>query len=189
MDEALERDALHDDDAAALLLIRRLGMRPGSNRNTGAEQQAHGATNLLARHVHVTPGGVTVFEFVGKKGVNIKLRVRDPLIADVIRKRLEERRGDEPLFDTNEGRVRAYMGSQIPSEFLLKDLRTYHANVVALREIGKMRAPRTQAEFRRQRREVAVAVSAELGNTPALALSSYINPSVFTPWIGDNGWS
>ncbi len=189
LDHAIERDARDNDDAAALLLIRRLGMRPGSERSTQAKVQAHGATNLRAKHVRVE-GDTTHFDFIGKKGVHIQLRTDDPLIADVVRRRLATRGGDDRLFNTTENRTRDYMRSTgVPSGFLLKDLRTVRANVVALQEIGKHAnaVPRTKAEFQRWRREVATAVSAQLGNTPTLALSSYINPAVFGRWAKE-GW-
>lgn len=191
LDHAVERDAATDDSAAALLLIRRLGMRPGSNRNTGAKEQAHGATNLRTSHVAVD-GDTTTFDFIGKKGVHIQLATRDPLIASTVKARLDRLGPDVPLFDTTEDKTREYMRSTgVPAGFLLKDLRTLHANVVALRTIAARggAVPQTKTEFRQWRKAVAEAVSAELGNTPALALSAYINPTVFAPWMESESWS
>lgn len=188
LDHAVERDADTNDDAAALLLIRKLGMRPGSDKDTGADKQAHGATNLLARHVTVT-GGRVELDFTGKKGVHIQLSTDDPVIVSAIRRRLESRSGDDRLFQTNETRTRAYMRSTgVPAGFLLKDLRTVRANVDALREIAGSDPPLTKVEFRRRRLAVATKVSEQLGNTPTLALSSYINPTVFSPWVKSEDW-
>jgi DNA topoisomerase IB len=190
LDEAVERDAPDDDSAAALLLIRRLGMRPGSERDTGAEKAAHGATNLRARHVTVD-GDDVHFDFVGKKGVHITVSTTDPLMAEVLRSRLAKRSGDERLFDTTEDKTRAYMRSAgVPAGFLLKDLRTVRANTLALREIAARgnATPRTKTEYRRWRKMVGEAVSAQLGNTPDMALSSYINPAVFAPWQQSEDW-
>lgn len=189
LDHALERDADTNDHAAALLLIRRLGMRPGSERNTGAAENAHGATNLRARHVTVD-GDTATFEFVGKEGVRIRLETSDPAIVSAMTRRLATRSGDDRLFDTSEARTRAYMWSTgVPRGFYLKDLRTLRANVIALREVqARSGVPRTQAEFRRWRLDVARVVAGHLGNTPTLALSSYINPTVFGPWLGSGDW-
>lgn len=194
LDAAVERDAMSNDDAAALLLIRRLGMRPGSNRDTGADKEAHGATNLKVEHVTVGEDGAAHFDFIGKKGVHIQLSTKDPLIAAVIRKRLVDRGGEQgvQLFSTTEDKTRAYMRSNgVPAEFLLKDLRTVHANVVALRAIARRgdSTPKTQTQYRQWRKEIGELVSAQLGNTPALALQSYINPTVFTKWRVDASWS
>ena len=191
LDAALERDALDSDEAAALVLIRKLGMRPGSNRNTGADVDAFGASNLQARHAKVTPGGQTNLNFTGKKGVSISLKTKDPLVAAVVESRLATRSRNVPLFDTNENRVRDYYRQHVPEEFQLKDLRTLHANVIALNAVDRVKRgkPKTKTEFRRMRKAVAEEVSGHLGNTPTIALASYISPAVFDPWFTDPDWA
>lgn len=192
LDHAISRDAMHNDHAAALMLIRRLGMRPGSDADTGAKVHAHGATNIRAKHVRVDENGHTHLDFIGKKGVHIKLHVEDPEIAKVVSERLKTRSGDQKLFDTNEDKTREYMKEHVPQHFLLKDLRTVHANHIALQEIEKRGVdykPKTKAEFQRERKRVAEVVSSHLGNTPTLALASYINPTVFHNWHGSEDWS
>lgn len=191
LDHAIERDAGEDDSAAALMLIRRMGMRPGSDKDTGADKDAHGATNLKVEHVTITDDGVAKFDFTGKKGVHIQLETDDPEIVEMLRPRLEGRKEGDRLFATDENKTRAYMRSTgVPQEFLLKDLRTVHANFVALRTIATYDGvPKTKTEFRKWRKQVAEAVSAELGNTPTLALSSYINPTVFSNWLIDEEWA
>ena len=188
LDAALDRDAGHDDDAGALLLIRKLGMRPGSDRDTGADAQAHGATNLRAKHAKVS-GDRTRFDFIGKKGVRINLTVADPQIAEVVGSRLQTRRGNQRLFDTDENRVRTYFHGEggVPEGFLLKDLRTTHANVVALAAVRARKAPTNAKEYAAARRAVAEEVAAQLGNTPTIALASYISPTVFTEWAAAAG--
>lgn len=193
LDSAIEKDAPDNDHAAALLLIRRLGMRPGSNRDTGSDEAAYGATNLLVDHVTID-GDAAHFAFKGKKHVDINLSTKDPLIVDVLRKRLAER-GNQPgvqLFRTTEDKTRQYMRSTgIPDDFLLKDMRTVKANVESLAEIAKRgdAKPKTQAEFRKWRREVAVVASSHLGNRPEQALASYINPIIFETWRVDPSWT
>lgn len=190
LDAALERDHLENDDAGALLLIRKMGMRPGSNRDTGAEKQAHGATNLKAKHVKVDEAGNLHLDFTGKDGVPIKLAVHDPMVEHTLKHRLSKgKKGDDQLFDTNEDKVRDYMrATGTPKEFLLKDLRTLHANVTALKVMNDIPAPKTKKEFLSARKRVADGVSSQLGNTPQMALSSYINPTIFGKWVLDESW-
>lgn len=190
LDAALERDALTNDDAGALTLIRHMGMRPGSNANRGAKVQAHGATNLKAKHVTVNGDGSATLDFTGKDGVHIVLNTKDKRVVDVLSSRKIGKNDDDQLFNTNEDRVRKYMNGDggVPKEFLLKDLRTTHANVVALREVKNIQPPASKPEFLKKRKEVATAVSTELGNDPSMALNSYINPTVFTPWVKDGSW-
>jgi DNA topoisomerase IB len=47
-----------------------------------------------------------------------------------------------------------------------------------------MPVPSNKAALVKARRAVAVAVSEKLGNTPTVALASYIDPSVFAKWEG-----
>jgi HK97 family phage portal protein len=189
LDTALDRDALVNDEAGALTLIRRMGMRPGSNANRGAKVQAHGATNLKAKHVSFD-GDTAILDFTGKDGVHIVLRTKDPKVVDVLRSRKIGKGDEDQLFNTNEDKVRRYMNGEggVPKDFLLKDLRTNHANVVALREIKNTTPPANKPEFLKKRKEIATKVSTELGNDPSMALNSYINPTVFTPWVKDGGW-
>lgn len=188
LDFALQRDNLTNDEAGALTLIRHLGMRPGSNSNTGAKVQAHGATNIKSHHVTINEGAATL-DFTGKDGVHIVLQTDHPEVVNVLKSRKAIRKDDEQLFQTNETKVRDYMHEVgIPDEFKLKDLRTLHANSVALKEVASMPAPTTKQEFLRARKKVATQVSGELGNTPTMALSSYINPTVFSSWVTDPSW-
>lgn len=176
-------DTLGDDDTdRALGLIRKMGLRPGSDANTQAEKQAYGATNLRSEHVVEMPDGSLHLTFTGKKGVDIDLAVTNPDVAEMLRAAAEGKQPGERLFDTNERKVLARLKELVGPEFLVKDLRTYLANEIALSAIAEMDAPKTLAEFRKARKAVAVAVSNSLGNTPSMALSSYINPAVFADW-------
>jgi len=190
LDSALERDSLTNDDAGALTLIRHMGMRPGSNANRGAAVQAHGATNLKAKHVTLNSDGSATLDFTGKDGVHIVLQTKDKRVVDVLSSRKIGKNDDDQLFNTNEDRVRKYMNTEggVPKEFLLKDLRTTHANVVAIREIKNVPAPQSKAEYVKARKEIGTRVSNELGNDASMALNSYINPTVFTPWVKDGSW-
>jgi DNA topoisomerase-1 len=68
----------------------------------------------------------------------------------------------------------------VGDEFSIKDLRTWHGTVLAAEEFA--RAPEPTSKTARRRVEAAVmrAVSEELGNTPAVARSSYVDPRVVT---------
>jgi HK97 family phage portal protein len=191
LDSSLERDAMTNDDAGALTLIRRMGMRPGSNANRGAAVQAHGATNIKAKHVTINGDGSATLDFTGKDGVHIVLQTKDKKVVDVLSSRKIGKGDDDQLFNTNEDKVRRYMNGEggVPKDFLLKDLRTNHANVVALREIHNTTSvPTNKQEFVKARKDIATKVSTELGNDPTMALNSYINPTVFTPWVKDGSW-
>lgn len=190
LDSALERDHLDNDDAGSLLLIRKMGLRPGSDKDTGARVQAHGATNLKAKHVKIDKNGDVHLDFIGKEGVHIQLAVKDKQVSETLRRRIEGKSANDRIFDTNEQRIRDYMRGEggVPQEFLVKDLRTLHANTTALKAMQSIPHPKTKREFQAARKRVAEQVSAQLGNTPTLALNSYINPAIFDKWVLDGSW-
>lgn len=186
IDHHLASDSEQSDSAAALMLIRRLGLRPGSDANTGAEKKAYGATNLRAGHVKVD-GETVSLDFTGKKGVDLSFTVEDSQLAAMLTPRLEGKGPDDKVFaDTNERKTADYLHSIAPG-FKLKDLRTYHGTLHAFALVEAMPVPSSKSELAKARREVAVAVSEKLGNTPTVALASYIDPSVFAKWEGVGG--
>jgi len=177
IDKSIRRDASTKDEAAVLLLMRKTGIRIGSERDTKAEKQAYGASTLRAEHVKIAGDKVTL-AFTGKKGVDIRLEVKDKELVEVLRSRMEK---GGKLFDTDDTRVRDYMHS-IDGKFKPKDLRTIKAADVALQTMKGMSSPKSQAEFKKFRNAIGDAVAAKLGNTRAVALASYVPPEVFSPW-------
>ncbi|MFZ4431589.1 MAG: hypothetical protein ACOYOQ_00180 [Microthrixaceae bacterium] len=193
LDTAIAADMDTNDTAAALKLIRFFGMRPGSTADTGAAKKAYGATTLEVRHVRQYPDtGRTTFSFTGKKGVPITVSTRDPDIYRMIEARVQGKDRRDTLFDTSASQVRDYMNAAMgTTDFNPKDLRTMRANAIAIQMVGSMRRPTTWKKYREARNKVADAVSKELGNTRAVALSGYINPTVFAEWEAalDTEWA
>jgi DNA topoisomerase-1 len=166
--------------ALVALLIRRMGLRPGSDTDTKAEKKAYGATNLKASHIK-TGGGKVRASFTGKKGVALDLELDDPELAGLLEDRRKGKGGEDRLLDTDERKLRAYMGRVAPG-VKPKDLRTYLGTATAMDLVASMPVPKTEREYKSRRKEVATKVSRLLGNTPTVALASYISPSVFGPW-------
>jgi DNA topoisomerase IB len=181
LDTALAKHFMLSDTAMALMLIRRMGMRPGSEDDTKTEHKAHGATNLRAEHVTISKG-VAKFDFVGKEGVRIRLESDDPQIVAGLKKRLSRLQPGDRLFKTDESKVGKFLKQHTSQDFMPKDLRTYLANVIATNVVTAMDAPLNRRQFASFRKRVAEAVSAQLGNKPEMALKSYINPTVFGLW-------
>lgn len=180
IDKQMANDAKTNDTALAALLISRMGLRPGSDANTGAEKKAHGATNLQAGHVK-TDGGKVHLNFTGKKGVSLDLKHHDPELARLLKGRQKGKGGTDRLLNTDDRKLRAYMAKVAPG-VKPKDLRTYLGTKKAATLVASMPVPKTKNEYRKQRRQVGQHVSEILGNTPTMALGSYIAPSVFAPW-------
>jgi DNA topoisomerase-1 len=177
--ERARRDARQGvEEAVVLMLIDATGFRAGTERVRGKEP-AYGASTLRRRHVTVD-GDRLRFSFVGKGGARIEKEIRDRTLAQLIAPRLE---GDPDgrIFSVDVKKVRRYL-AQIDGDFLLKDYRTWRATERALEEIERLDPPRSMADLKRKRRAVARAVAQELGNTPEVALASYIAPEAFQEW-------
>jgi DNA topoisomerase-1 len=165
------------DAAAITQLIAQTGFRIGSDANTGAEVKAHGASTLEGKHVKVK-GDTLTFDFVGKKGVNIQKTLSDATLAAYINER-KGQVGNGPLFEATDGDVRKYFHAAGGEGFKVKDFRTWNATNLALEEMAKPPPASTEAELKKKQSLVAKVVSAHLGNTPKVAVESYIDPAVW----------
>lgn len=181
------RDRKHDnprikDAADCTYLIMTMGVRPGSEAETGADVKAYGASTLEGRHV-TTIDGVLHLHFIGKKGIELKLPVRDKSVAEMLKKRADEAGESGQLFPhVSEKALLEYVHGLDGGGFKTKDMRTRLGTKLAQTLVDKMPAPKNPTEYRKSVREVAKRVAAKLGNTPAVALSAYISPVVWGSW-------
>jgi DNA topoisomerase IB len=170
------------DSADCLALIMKMGVRPGSEDDTGAKVKAYGATTLEGRHVVETPEGVSL-RFIGKKGVSLDLPVEDPGLAAMLIRRAKAAGPNGKLFPaTNDKTLLDYTHSLDGGGFKTKDFRTHVGTATAYDLVQGLPKPTTLAEYRKRVMDVARKVSKKLGNTPVIALESYINPAVFAEW-------
>lgn len=147
-------------EAEAVYTIYKTGFRPGTEKDTLAEKQAYGVSTLEPRHVKVKDG-VVEFKFVGKKGVSVEKEVKDRVLADIMRRRRKE----EQIFPVSDSQMRFYFDHLTQGRYQLKDLRTLRAHELAKKLDG-------------DKKEIAQEVSKELGNTPAVAIKSYVSPEL-----------
>ena len=168
------------DHADAVSLIMSMGVRPGSEEDTKAATKAYGATTLEGRHVKVGKDGVRL-QFTGKKGVALDLPVDDPNLADMLKRRADASGPNGQLFPrVSAGSMLNYVHGF--GKFKSKDFRTLLAAKVANAEVNRLPPPQNAAQYKKAVRDVATVVSARLGNTPTVALQSYIPPQVFSGW-------
>lgn len=170
------------DSADALHLIMETGVRPGSEADTGAAEKAHGATTLEGRHVVKSRSGVSL-QFVGKKGVRIDIPVNDAGTQKMLLERARKAGTNGKLFPaTNHSALLVHTHSLDGGSFKTKDFRTLLGTRVAMTEMATAEAPKSAREYKKAVMDVAKKVAAKLGNTPTIALQSYISPSVFATW-------
>lgn len=182
---ALKRDLAGDagpdrEAAAALYLIERTGFRVGTDKKTGGDVQAYGATTLRAKHVTIK-GDTVSFTFVGKNGKTIRHTLVDAGVAKMLTSRMKS---GGRLFDTDDTALRGYLNRNGGAGFKVKDFRTWYATAQALKQLKGARPMRTVREFKARQKHVAAHVASLLGNTPKMALEKYIDPTVWAPLRG-----
>jgi len=174
------------EEAACLRLVLETGIRPGGTGNTQAEKQAYGATTLEGRHVHVTAKGVSL-QFVGKKGVDLDIPITSKTVANDLVRRKKQAGSSGKIFDTSEGKVLSYSKSKDGGSFKTKDFRTAKGTTTAIESMRGVSIPKNEKEYKKSVRAVAAKVAKTLGNTPVVALQSYIDPTVFSKWRASAG--
>lgn len=186
IDKSVARDqakgGLNGEHADALRTVMETGIRPGSERDTGSKVEAFGATTLLGSHVVSDENGTRLQFVAGKShGVEKTFPVMDKATADMLIARAQVAGPKGQLFpNVTDGSLRDYTHSQ--GAFKTKDFRTLTASRTAMDEISSRPTPTTEKEYKVSVRAVAQVVSARLGNTPTVALQSYIPPQVFSKW-------
>jgi len=173
--------ATRKEEADTLHLIMETGIRPGSERDTGAEKQAYGATTLQGQHV-VWDDKSTRLVFTGKKGVSLNIPVTNPDTARMLQGRATSAGLDGRLFNTDAQSLSEYTHSLGSGTFKTKDFRTLLGTTEAMNMVKTMPRPTSKTAFKKAVSTVAKAVSQRLGNTPSVALKAYIAPEVFTEW-------
>ena len=176
------KSAATRDAADCMDMIMKMGIRPGSDTDTGAKVKAYGATTLEGKHV-VQEGGDVYLRFVGKKGVNLDLKVPDPDLGRMLVERAKSAAADGKVFSgLSDKSLLAYTHSLDGGKFKTKDFRTHLGTSLAYGMVSASQAPKNEAEYKKAVMEVAKVVSSRLGNTPVIALQSYISPTVFSSW-------
>jgi DNA topoisomerase IB len=153
---------------------------------------AHGSfglTTLQRQHVRRVQDRL-VFAFTGKSGVDHRIEIDDAMVDEALQV-MRRRRGGEQLLAYREGRVWKAMLPQLVNEYVrevtgvdatAKDFRTWHATVLAAAALAE--APEARSATARKRVVSATMreVSEFLGNTPALARRSYVDPRVVSAY-------
>ena len=167
----------------------------------GSEQYADddGGTGLATvRRTDVTvEGDAAVFDYVAKSGMHRRHALTDEPTLAVVAALRRRRAGPEELLAYRQGRrwhgvrseqISAHLKQLIGDDCSAKDFRTWNATVLAAVSLA---ADGRDADGKRARTRAingAVKGVAEvLGNTPAVARRSYIDPRVFDRYL--SGWT
>jgi DNA topoisomerase-1 len=176
-------------ERAAAVAVRLLDLgyfRIGSDAYADANG-SFGLTTLERQHVRKCREGLR-FCFVGKSGVEHTIVIDDgDVLAALDRMRARRARSRRLLAYTQERRwidldaaaVNAYLAEVLGGDLTAKDFRTWHGTVLAAAALAESTEPGdTKASRKRAVKTAVEEVATYLGNTPAVARSSYIDPRV-----------
>jgi DNA topoisomerase-1 len=193
----LKRKDLNKDKVLACIvtLIDEAYFRVG-NDTYAKEHQTYGVTTLRSKHAKISRNEVT-FDFVGKSGKKHIKTIKNPEIARIV-KQLDELPGYEifrykddsgSMHDLHASDVNAYIKQYMGEEFTAKDFRTWGGTLLAATEVLENEYDETASETARKKAIAAIVkrVSKRLGNTPAIARGSYIDPRVLAAYENSKG--
>jgi len=171
--------------ALALHLID-LGYFRAGGEQYAEENDSHGMATLLCEHVSVGKGVVS-FDFPAKSGVRRSLEIDDPAVVKSVRSLLRREcpsdrflvvRGNGGWKDVHADDLNTRFKELLGADYSVKDLRTWHGTVLAATAFVDADPPVSKKVVKRVESAVMKEVSEGLGNTPAVARSSYVDPRV-----------
>lgn len=171
--------------AAAFRLIDDSAVRIGSEQYLRSAR-TRGLTTLLCRHVEVD-GTRVLLSFPGKGGLPWRSGIEDaPLaryLAEVLAVRGERSRllswRDTRWHNLDAAEVNEYLRARTGIETTAKDFRTLRGTLIAAETLALTEPAATERERRSAIGEAVRRTAEVLGNTPAVARNSYIDPRVF----------
>jgi DNA topoisomerase I len=172
--------------AVAQRLLDRGYFRAGGEEYA-QENGSFGLATLRREHVRLHRDSVE-FDYPAKSGVQRTIELEDPLVVSAVRALM---RADTPLkrllvyrdgsgdwIEMRADAVNTRFRELVGAEFSIKDLRTWHGTVLAAEAFAHSPEPTSKTARRRAESAVMKVVAGELGNTPAVARASYVDPRV-----------
>ncbi|TWD81451.1 DNA topoisomerase IB [Kribbella amoyensis] len=171
--------------ATALRMLDHGVIRTG-NDEYADEYGSRGVATMLRTDVRAGRDTV-VFGFVAKGGAERALELADEQLAGAVRSLKRARHGHQRLFvyrdrdgyhEIDATMINERFQQIVGDEFTVKDLRTWAATVHAAIDLAAADPPATKKAGTAAVKEMLTEVSDHLGNTPAVARASYVDPRV-----------
>jgi len=182
------RDLPREKALATAVRLLDLGSFRVGSESYARENGSYGVATILRTQVRVS-GDSLAFDYRAKSGKRRRLTLVDPELRPVVT-RLKRRRHDHPELlayrngtgwrDVRSLDVNDYVKEVAGNGFSAKDFRTWHGTVLAAVSLAV--GGQVPAGVTARRRAITAAVKdvAEfLGNTPAVARASYVDPRLF----------
>ncbi len=150
------------------------------------DNESYGLVTLEKEHVRLQRTCVS-FDFAAKSGQQHCLTVEDEVLQEPLRALHRRRGGSRRLLAFKEGGrwsdlssddVNGYLKGLLGDEASAKDFRTWHGTVVAAVALNHRGGASSKTARRKAVTQSMREVAEYLGNTPAVARSSYVDPRV-----------
>lgn len=172
--------------ATMVRLLESAFFRPGSETYS-KDNATYGLTTMRSKHLTINNDEL-IFSYNGKSGQEQEKHIIDKKLAKIVQeiddmpgyeifKYLDE---DNNIIDVKSDDLNRYIQEVMGEEFSAKDFRTWAGTMIAaiaLDELGVVEEE-DQKLLDKNIKEAVNRVSETLGNTPAVARSSYIDPRV-----------
>lgn len=159
------------------------------NESYARNNQSYGVTTLRRRHTSIRTTAVT-FDFIGKSGKRQQKTIKNRRFARIMQQ-LDELPGHEVFqyldadghkHSITSSDVNAYIKENMGTDFTAKDFRTWGGTLIATASLANSK------EMSQKGRNKAIVqsvkdVAKQLGNTPAVARSSYIDPRILDTFL------
>jgi DNA topoisomerase IB len=153
--------------------------------------ETYGLATIHKEHVTLLDDETLLFDYPAKSGKRRIQSVVDGQVAEIVRT-LKKRRGGKPELlafkrdrrwvDVRSNDINHYLKQITGLDVSAKDFRTWHATVLAAVSLGTSAPVAANGSKTARKRSIVHAikeVAHYLGNTPAVARASYIDPRVF----------
>lgn len=191
MSKHMEREPF-DPEWTCALAIRLINLgwfRVGTERYARTTR-TFGITTLRKSHVSVRGSRIS-FRYRGKHRVWVRTAVVDEELAAAMKeliklpggRRLFRYSYEDSLCNLTGARLNEYINEHLGEEFTAKDFRTWGGTLLAAIALAEHGPGETETESKRVVAGVMRAVGEKLGNTPAVARSSYVSPAVVEQYL------
>jgi len=175
--------------AVAVRLINMAWFRVGSDEYA-KRSRTYGVTTLYKKHVAVR-GNKVAFTFRAKHKVLVRTTLVDSELSDSIRAllalegggRLFRYRRNGDIVPLSGQVLNRYIQEHMGEEYSAKDFRTWGGTLTAAVALAERGPVETEAQAKKTVAAVMRTVGERLGNTPAVARSSYVSPAVVEQYL------
>jgi DNA topoisomerase-1 len=190
IDEHMSREPLDELHvcAVAARLINVAWFRVGNERHM-KRSRTYGVTTLRKSHVKIR-GNRIHFRFMAKGKACVRTALVDEELAESLRAllrtpgpRLFRYESEGELRNLNDRRLNEYLKEFMGEEFSCKDFRTWGGTLTAAIALAERGPVESATEQKRVIAAVMRRVGERLGNTPAVARSSYVSPAVVEQYL------